>query len=269
MEDIEINLLLEGIYQAHGFDFRNYLRSSIRRRIIHRMQAEGLPSITALLERVLYDPEFIGKIVNDFSIRVTEMYRDPAFFLAFREKIIPIIRDAPEIRLWHAGCSTGEEVYSMAILLQEENLLHKTKIYATDMNEQAIEQAKAGKYPLKRMQLFTKNYLLSGGKQEFSAYYITDHEYAIFKPDMMSKVVFAQHNLATDSTFNDFHVILCRNVLIYFDSVLQQRVYNLFYESLTSEGVLALGNMEAIISASKTQFEEIMPCQRIFRKRQA
>jgi len=266
-EDIEITLLLEGIYRAYGFDFRNYLRSSIRRRIMHLKEAEGVPTITALLEKVLHEPDFIGRVVNDFSIGVTEMYRDPAFFLAFREKIIPMLKHLPEVRIWHAGCSTGEEVYSMAILLQEENLLHKTKIYATDMNERVIEQAKKGEFPLKRMQTFTKNYMLAGGQQEFSAYYRTDHSYAIFKPELMSKAVFAQHNLATDSTFNEFHVILCRNVMIYFDSALQQRVYSLFNESLISGGFLALGNMESIISASKAQFEEIVPCQRIFRKK--
>lgn len=267
-EDIEITLLLEGIYRAYGFDFRNYLRSSIRRRIVKRMHAEGLSNITALLEKVLHEPGFITLLLNDFSIRVTEMYRDPEFFLALREEIIPNFRNLPEIRIWHAGCSTGEEVYSMAILLQEEGLLEKAKIYATDMNEQAIEHAKAGKFHLKRMQAFTKNYLQAGGQQEFSAYYITDHKYAIFKPDIAERVVFAQHNLATDSTFNEFHLILCRNVLIYFDSVLQHRAHNLFYESLTADGFLALGNMESIISANKTQYDEVVPCQRIFRKRQ-
>jgi len=266
-EDIEITLLLEGIYRAYGFDFRHYLRSSIRRRILHLKEAEGLPTITALLEKVLHEPDFIGSVVNDFSIRVTEMYRDPSFFLAFRETIIPMLKQLPEVRIWHAGCSTGEEVYSMAILLLEENLLHKTKIYATDMNERVIEQAKRGEFPLKRMQTFTKNYMLAGGKQEFSTYYRTDQSYAIFKPELMSKAVFAQHNLATDSTFNEFHVILCRNVLIYFDSVLQQRVYSLFSGSLIPGGFLALGHMESIISASKAQFEETVPCQRIFRKK--
>jgi len=268
IEDIEITLLLEGIYRAYGFDFRNYLRSSLRRRMQLRMHSEGFTSITALLEKVLHDPGFIKKIINDFSIRVTEMYRDPHFFLAFRNKIIPIIKDYPEIKIWHAGCSSGEEVYSMAILLKEENLLHKAKIYATDMNETVIEQAKEGKFPLKRMRTFTKNYLLAGGKKEFSTYYTTDHEKAIFHPELMSNVVFAQHNLATDSTFNEFHIILCRNVLIYFDSILQQRVHQLFYESLTSDGFLALGNMESIIPAIKQQYDEFVPCERIYRKRQ-
>ncbi|WP_373425838.1 CheR family methyltransferase [Paenibacillus endoradicis] len=266
LEHIEIRLLLEGIYQTYGFDFRNYLQSSLRRRIINRMQIEQLPNMITLLEKVLYEPEFIKTIVNDLSIRVTEMYRDPSFFLAFRQKIVPMIRDYSEIRIWHAGCSTGEEVYSMAILLEEEDLLHKTKLYATDMNEQVIEQAKLGKFSLKRMQTFTKNYMLAGGTKEFSTYYITDDEYAIFHPEIMNKVVFAQHNLATDSTFNEFHIILCRNVMIYFDTKLQHRVHNLFYESLTSDGFLVLGNMESIIAANKAQYEDIVPCERIFRK---
>lgn len=266
LERIEIKLLLEAIYEAYGFDFRNYLQSSIRRRIINRMQVEKLPTIISLLEKVLYEPEFMKTLVNDLSIRVTEMYRDPSFFLAFRQKIIPMIRDYSEIRIWHAGCSTGEEVYSMAILLQEEDLLHKTKIYATDMNEQVIEQAKLGKFSLKKMQTFTKNYMLAGGMKEFSGYYITDDQYAIFHPEIMNNVVFAQHNLATDSTFNEFHIILCRNVMIYFDIKLQHRVHNLFHESLTANGFLLLGNMESIIAANKAQYEEIVPCERIFRK---
>jgi len=266
LERIEIKLLLDGIYQAYGYDFRNYLQSSLRRRILNRMQIERLPNMITLLEKVLYEPEFMKTIVNDLSIRVTEMYRDPSFFQAFRQKVVPIIRDYSEIRIWHAGCSTGEEVYSLAILLQEEDLLHKAKIYATDMNEQVIEQAKLGKFSLKRMQTFTKNYMLAGGTKEFSTYYITDNEYAIFHPEIMNKVSFAHHNLATDSTFNEFHIILCRNVMIYFDTTLQHRVHNLFYESLTADGFLALGNMESIIAANKAQYEEIVPCERIFRK---
>ncbi|OMF23464.1 chemotaxis protein CheR [Paenibacillus sp. FSL H8-0548] len=266
LERIEIGLLLEGIYSISGFDFRNYLRSSLQRRIKYRLSLEGLRTITALLEKVLHEPGFINKLLNDFSIKVTEMFRDPSFFAALRTEVIPSLRALPEIRIWHAGCATGEEVYSMAILLQEEGLLEKTKLYATDMNEYAIEIAKQGRFPLKRMQTFTKNYLKAGGTKEFSAYYTTDHDYALFHPDIKKNMTFAQHNLATDRSFNEFHLILCRNVLIYFDSDLQSRVHRLFFESLSQNGFLALGNMESIISNQKTHYNDINCSERIFRK---
>ncbi|MDQ8732917.1 protein-glutamate O-methyltransferase CheR [Paenibacillus sp. LHD-38] len=266
LEAIEINLLLDGIYNVYGFDFRNYLRSSLRRRIQHRMNLEGLPTITSLLEKVLHEPGFMEKLQNDFSIKVTEMFRDPSFFASFRNEVIPMLRDLPEIRIWHAGCATGEEVYSMAILLQEEGLLDKTKIYATDMNEQVIQSAKLGKFSIKRMQTFTKNYLQAGGTKEFSSYYSADYEFAMFHPYMKENMMFAQHNLATDRSFNEFHVILCRNVMIYFDTELQRRVHDLFYESLASQGFLALGNMESMISVHKAQYEDFNPTERIFRK---
>ncbi|MGG1636929.1 CheR family methyltransferase [Paenibacillus sp. NRS-1760] len=266
LERIEIDLLLDGIYRVYGYDFRNYLRSSLRRRITHRMNLEGLPTITSLLEKVLHEPGFIHILLNDFSIRVTEMFRDPNFFAAFRKDVIPFLRNLPEIRIWHAGCATGEEVYSMAILLQEEGLLDKAKIYATDMNEHVIESAKQGKFPLKRMQGFTKNYLQAGGTKEFSSYYTTDYEHALFHPYIKENMMFAQHNLATDRSFNEFHVILCRNVLIYFDPDLQSRVHTLFFESLALQGFLALGNMESLISVHKIKYEDFNQSERIFRK---
>jgi chemotaxis protein methyltransferase CheR len=266
LERIEINLLLEGIYSIYGFDFRNYLRSSLRRRIYHRLNLEGLPTITSLLEKVLHEPKFIDKLLNDFSIKVTEMFRDPSFFATFRNDVIPVLRELPEIRIWHAGCATGEEVYSMAILLHEEGLLDKAKIYATDMNEHVIESAKEGKFPLKRMQSFTKNYLQAGGTKEFSSYYTTNHEHARFHSYIKENMMFAQHNLATDRSFNEFHVILCRNVLIYFDSELQNHVHQLFFESLALEGFLALGNMESLLTPHKNKYMDFNAPERIFRK---
>jgi chemotaxis protein methyltransferase CheR len=266
LEGIEINLLLEGIYSIYGFDFRSYLRSSLRRRIYHRMNLEGLPTITSLLEKVLHEPNFIDKLLNDFSIKVTEMFRDPSFFASFRKDVIPLLRELPEIRIWHAGCATGEEVYSMAILLEEEGLLNKAKIYATDMNELVIESAKQGKFPLKRMQTFTKNYLRAGGTKEFSSYYTTNYEHALFHPHIKENIMFAQHNLATDRSFNEFHVILCRNVLIYFDSELQNHVHQLFFESLALNGFLALGNMESLLTPLKNKYEDFNAPERIFRK---
>lgn len=266
LERIEMNLLLEGIYCAYGFDFRNYLRSSLRRRIFYRMNQDNLPTITSLLNKVLHEPDYLDKIVNDFSIKVTEMFRDPSFFHTFRLEVVPFLKGYPEIRIWHAGCATGEEVYSMAILLQEEGLLDKTKLYATDMNEQIINTAKKGKFPLKRMQSFTKNYLQAGGAKEFSSYYMTDHEHALFHPSIKENITFAQHNLATDRSFNEFHVILCRNVLIYFDPALQRRVHDLFVDSLAHHGFLGLGNMESLISSHKAHYKDFNPTERIFRK---
>ncbi|SFE56096.1 chemotaxis protein methyltransferase CheR [Paenibacillus catalpae] len=266
-ENIEIELLIEGIYLAYGHDFRHYLRSSLRRRIRNRMCLDGADTVTGLLGKVLHEPGYVNKLVNDFSIKVTEMFRDPSFFKAFRERAVPLLRNSPEIRIWHAGCSTGEEVYSMAILLQEEGLLDKAKIYATDMSERAIEQAKAGKFPLKRMQTFTKNYMQAGGTKEFSAYYTTDRDYAIFDPSLADHMMFAQHNLATDSTFNEFHVILCRNVMIYFNPELQDRVHRLFHDSLTVDGILGLGSMEYLIAPWKHHYEELADGERLFVKK--
>lgn len=266
-ETIEIELLIEGIYLAYGHDFRHYLRSSLRRRIRNRMYQDGAATVTELLGKVLHEPGYVNKLVNDFSIKVTEMFRDPSFFKAFRERAVPLLGKLPEIRIWHAGCSTGEEVYSMAILLQEEGLLDKAKIYATDMSEHAIEQAKAGKFPLKRMQTFTKNYMQAGGTKEFSAYYSTDRDYAIFNRSLAEHMMFAQHNLATDSTFNEFHVVLCRNVMIYFNPELQDRVHRLFHDSLTDDGILGLGSMEYLIAPWKQHYEELADGERLFVKK--
>ncbi|NIK67152.1 MULTISPECIES: protein-glutamate O-methyltransferase CheR [unclassified Paenibacillus] len=266
-EDVEIELLIEGLFRAYGYDFRHYLRSSLRRRIRNRMYMDGVPTVTGMLEKILHEPDYVQKLTNDFSIKVTEMFRDPSFFRAFRERAVPLLDKLPEIRIWHAGCSTGEEVYSMAILLQEQGLLGKARIYATDMSERAIEQAKEGKFPLKRMQTFTKNYLQAGGTKEFSAYYTADRDYAIFDRSLAQHMMFAQHNLATDSTFNEFHVILCRNVMIYFNPELQGRVHRLFHESLTEAGILGLGSMEYLIAPWKQHYEELADGERLFVKK--
>ncbi|MGO4371980.1 CheR family methyltransferase [Paenibacillus sp. 2TAB19] len=263
---IETELLLEGIYRKYGFDFRHYLRSSLLRRIYNRMSLDDLPTITSLLNKVLHEPDYFGVLLNDFSIKVTEMFRDPEFFYAFRRDVIPLLKDLPEIRIWSAGCATGEEVYSLGILLHEEGLLDRTKLYATDMSEQAIQTAKQGKFPLKRMQSFTKNYMQAGGDKEFSAYYTADHEYAHFHSFMKEHLVFAQHNLATDCSINEFHVVLCRNVLIYFDSVLQHRVHGLIHDSLSPSGILALGAKESFLTPFKSRYEVLSATDRIFRK---
>lgn len=268
LQEIEINLLLEGLYQLYGYDFRGYVRGSIGRRILNRMKAERLPTITALLEKVLHEPGVLERLLNDFSIRMTEMYRDPHFFAAFRNEVVPLLRELPEIRIWHAGCATGEEVYSMAILMQEEGLYGKTRIYATDMNEKALMAAQKGAFPLKKMQQFTKNYLKAGGKMAFSEYYNTDHQFAYFSPSLNENLTFAQHNLVSDSSFNEFHVILCRNVMIYFDNALQQQVHRLFYDSLADGGFIGLGSKESILGMPKgLKYAEFNSSEKIYRKK--
>ncbi|GHH98761.1 CheR family methyltransferase [Neobacillus kokaensis] len=267
LEQIEINLLLEGLYQKYGYDFRGYVRASLSRRVIHRMRAERLPTITSLLEKILHDPAYLERLLNDLSIRMTEMYRDPSFFAAFRSEVVPHLQELPEIRIWHAGCATGEEVYSMAILMMEEGLAAKTKIYATDMNEKALSAAQKGAFPLKKMQQYTKNYLKAGGKKAFSEYYTTDHQFAYFSPIMKDNLTFAQHNLVTDRSFNEFHVILCRNVMIYFDNDLQQKVHRLIYNSLADGGFVGLGSKESILFMPKgLDYKDFNANEKIYRK---
>lgn len=251
--DIEVDLLLEGIFRLSGFDFRQYNRSSITRRIYYRMKMDNISTITRLLERVIHEEAFLEQLLNDFSINVTEMFRNPSFFRAFREQVIPHLRKQDEIRVWHAGCATGEEVFSMAILLEEEGLKDKSVIYATDMNENVLQKASKGVFPLHKMQAYTKNYMLAGGMNAFSEYYKTDHQSAYFHSDLLKNIIFAQHNLVTDQSFNEFHVIICRNVLIYFNPMLQNQVHHLFYESLSKEGFLGLGDKETL------SFVEVMP----------
>lgn len=266
-EDLEVDFLLEAVYRLSGFDFRQYNRSSISRRIHNRMKMNGIPTITGLLEKVIHEDGFLEQLLNDFSINVTEMFRNPSFFKAFREEVVPILREYPEIRIWHAGCATGEEVYSMAILLEEEGLKDKTVIYATDMNEQVLEKASKGAFPIQKMQAYTKNYMLAGGNKAFSEYYKADYQYAYFHPSLLENIIFAQHNLVTDQSFNEFHVIICRNVLIYFTPELQDQVQHLFYESLSPQGFLGLGDKETLkFCQVMDNFQEVVGSERIYQR---
>lgn len=265
--NLEIDLLLEAIYRLSGYDFRQYNRSSISRRIFNRMRINSIPTISRVQEKVIHDQAFLEQLLNDFSINVTEMFRNPSFFKAFREKVIPTLREYQEIRIWHAGCATGEEVYSMAILLQEEGLIDKAVIYATDMNEQVLEKAKKGIFPIHKMQAYTKNYMLAGGAYAFSEYYKTDYQYAYFHSTLLKNIIFAQHNLVTDQSFNEFHVILCRNVLIYFSPQLQSQVHRLFYESLSDKGFLCLGDKETLrFEEVISNYKEFIGNERIYQK---
>ncbi|MCU9612544.1 protein-glutamate O-methyltransferase CheR [Caldibacillus lycopersici] len=267
LEKLEINLLLQGIFHWYGHDFRNYSYQSIRRRVWHRVHAEKLSTILELLDVVLHDADCLQRLIADFSINVTEMFRDPSFFWHFRKQVIPLLKTYPSIRIWHAGCSTGEEVYSMAILLHEEGIYDRTKIYATDMNAKVLKTAKNGVFPIEHMKKYTKNYFEAGGTVSLSDYYTVSNNGVKFHPSLSKNIVFAQHNLVTDRSFNEFHVILCRNVLIYFNRSLQNKVHNLFYESLGLFGILGLGDKETIYYTEKKDcYEEIVHTQKLYRK---
>jgi chemotaxis protein methyltransferase CheR len=265
-ERIEIELLLEGVFRQYGFDFRSYAFASIRRRLWKHITAAGLRTISALQEQVLHDPVAMDRLLLDLSVNVTAMYRDPVFYQAFRQEVVPRLRTYPFIRVWHAGCSTGEEVVSMAILLQEEGLYDRARIYATDINEVVLQQARTGIFPLDRMQEYTENYIRAGGTRSFSEYYTARYDGALFSPALLANVVFSQHNLATDRSFAEFNVIICRNVLIYFDRSLQARVHALFYESLATFGVLGLGSKESLRLSPFEACYEPLGTSRLYRK---
>jgi chemotaxis protein methyltransferase CheR len=267
LETIEIQLLLEGLFRYYGFDFRDYALASLKRRIWNAIHAERLTTISGLQEKVFHDPCCMERFLLGLSVHVTSMFRDPSFYLAFRTQVVPLLRTYPFIRLWLAGCSTGEEVYSMAILLQEEELYHRCRIYATDMSEVVLRKAKAGIYPLDLMQDYTQNYLKAGGKRSFSEYYTAAYDSAIFRSSLRENVIFSQHNLATDRSFNEFNVIFCRNVLIYFNQSLQQRVHKLLYESLSNFGVLGLGRQESLkFSPQEHHYEALDKREKLYRR---
>jgi len=267
LEDIEIVLLLEGIYQRYGFDFRNYALASLRRRIWGFARGENLKTISAVQEKVLHDPSCLERFMLALSVHVSAMFRDPNFFLLFRSKAIPLLRTYPYIRIWLAGCSTGEEVYSTAIILQEEKLYSRSRIYASDMNEAVLRAAKAGIYPMHLMRSYTANYIQAGGTRSFSEYYTAGYDNVIMRSALLDQVVFCQHNLATDGCFNEFNVILCRNVMIYFDKTLQKRVHNLFYKSLASFGLLGLGDKESLhLSGYEQSYEQLSGKEKLYRK---
>jgi chemotaxis protein methyltransferase CheR len=266
-EDIEVRLLLEAIYLKYGYDFRNYTKASIKRRINQRLVLSKLANISAMQHQLLTNKVFFETLLHDFSIQVTEMFRDPSFYLALREHMIPILRTYPYIKIWHAGCASGEEVYSMAILLKEEGLLDKTLIYATDINEVVLKKAKDGIYPVDRIKEFTQNYQKAGGIKSFSNYYTAKYDAVIMNKELKKNMIFAQHNLATDHDFGEMNLIMCRNVLIYFDDALENRVLGLFKNSLIRQGFLCLGSKESInFSDSNNYFDEFVPNEKIYRK---
>jgi chemotaxis protein methyltransferase CheR len=267
LERIEMQLLLEGIYQHYGYDFRGYALASLKRRLWSRAHSEGLTTLSELQASVLHDTGCMERLLQDLSINVTSMFRDPSFYAAFREQVVPLLRTYPFLRIWNAGCSTGEETYSLAILLMEAGLCDKTRIYATDINDGVIERARRGRFPLDRMRDYTANYLRAGGQDEFSRYYTAEGDEAAFSQELCSRVVFANHNLVSDGPFNDFNVIVCRNVMIYFGKGLQDRVHDLFYASLETFGVLALGHKESIkFTSHEGSYELLNSQERLYRK---
>jgi chemotaxis protein methyltransferase CheR len=267
-ENAELQSLLEAIYQKYGYDFRHYSQASIRRRVLQRFVRSNLPDLSALQNKLLHDKNFFHTLLMDFSINVTEMYRDPSFYLALRRTVIPILKTYPIVRIWNAGCSTGEEIYSTAILFQEEGLLDKTLIYATDFNEIILQKARAGIFPIERMKVYTSNYQHAGGKESFANYYSVKNEVAVMDKALKKNIIFSTHNLATDGVFGEMHLIMCRNVMIYFDKELQNRVIGLFHDSLVRRGILCLGGKESLrFSRYNQMFDELIAQEKIFQKK--
>ena len=254
--DLEIELLLEGVHRRYGLDFRDYAKSTLRRRIRARVLAEELPNTAALQGRVLRDVDCLDRLVKSLSVHVTAMFRDPEFYLALREKVVPHLRTYPFLRIWHAGCSTGEEVYSLAILLCEVGLYERSRLYATDISDEALARARSGVFSLEGMRENTRNYVKAGGQGAFSDYYSSDDAGAKFSQKLRKNLVFARHNLVTDGSFNEFHLILCRNVIIYFSTPLQERVHSLLIDSLPVLGFLGLGLKESLHPSSLEQFTD-------------
>lgn len=267
LEDIEITALLETVHQRYGYDFRQYSRESLKRRIHTLMNRNSVSTVSELQNYVLHDAEWLERFLLAISVSVTAMFRDPSFYLALRKQVIPFLRTYPTVRVWIAGCSTGEEAYSLAILLQEEGLYDRSSIYATDMNQAVLKVARDGIFPIARMKEYTDNYLKAGGIEEFSTYYTAAFESIIFNQTLKKNLIFAQHNLANDQSFNEFNLIICRNVMIYFNETLQRRVFNLLHESLAVLGILALGNRESIKhDPHSIYYEDIDEKERIYKR---
>ncbi len=265
--DIELRMLIEAVYLQYNYDFRDYTGASQKRRVLHALHEMNCPTISALQAKVMHDTAAFTQLLQYLTIPVTEMFRDPPFYGALRDQVLPFLKTYPSLKIWVAGCSTGQEVYSMAILLREEGLLERAIIYATDINPQSLETARRGVFPLEHMQLYTENYQAAGGKTAFSDYYTAAYGGARFDQSLMENVTFADHSLATDSVFSETHLISCRNVMIYFNRKLQNRVFGLFHESLCHRGFLALGSKESVdFSDYGGRFDALAKRERIFRK---
>ncbi len=267
ISDEEMEVLLFDVLDRYGYDFTDYSRASLKRRINRLISLDKFPSLAEFRYRLQTDSNYLHRFVEEVTVNVTEMFRDPPFYKLLREEVLPVLATYPFIRIWHAGCSTGEEVYSMAILLHEANLLHKSLIYATDVNPGVLEILKKGIYPMAQMKMHEENYVKSGGTRDFSQYYTTKYNLAKFDQAFTDKMIVSTHNLTSDRSFNEFQLICCRNVLIYFEKNLQDRVLTLFTDSLQKRGFLALGSKESLkFSAVNDYFKQVENKERIWRK---
>ncbi len=265
--DLELRLLLDAVYLRYHYDFRGYAMTSLRRRMRHAMGRFGCAQMSDLQHRILHEPAFFAEAMQYFTVQVSEMFRDPSYFRALREDVMPVLGTYPSIKIWVAGCSHGEEVWSLAILLAEEGLLDRSIIYATDINPEALAKAEQGTYPAERLALFSGSYLAAGGKGSLSDYYTSAYGNAMFDRALRKTIVFADHSLATDSVFSEVHFVSCRNVLIYFNRELQDRAVGLFSGSLVRKGFLGLGSKESLrFGAHAEVFEPFVPAERIYRK---
>jgi chemotaxis protein methyltransferase CheR len=265
--DIELKLLAEAVYLRYGHDFRAYSGASFKRRMLYAIQQMELPTVSALQEKILHQSESFSQLLQFLTVPVSEMFRDPAYFLALRTHVVPVLRTYPSIKVWVAGCSIGQEAYSLAILLREESLLERTILYATDINPSSLEAARKGIYALDSIKGYTANYQQSGGKRSFSDYYTAGYDGALFDKGLRDSITFADHSLATDSVFSETQLVSCRNVLIYFNRELQDRALGLFNESLSHRGFLGLGSRESLdFSGYKDAFEPVARAERVYRR---
>ncbi|QRQ99943.1 CheR family methyltransferase [Dyadobacter sandarakinus] len=258
IDDEDVDLLLTDLLDIYGYDFTSYSRASLKRRIVRLCTLDKFPSFAELRYKVRSDPGYLKRFVEEVTVNVTEMFRDPPFYRSLRDDVLPVLATKPFIRIWHAGCSTGEEVFSMAILLKEANLLRKSLLYATDLNPGVLDKVRKGIFALNYMKQYSESYIASGGTHDFSQYYTANYGQAKFDHELSEKIIISTHNLVSDSSFNEFDLILCRNVLIYFDKDLQDRVLKLFDESLSPLGYLALGTKETLkFSAVQHKFQQL------------
>jgi len=265
--DIEVKLMLEAVYLRYQHDFRDYAVTSLRRRMRQAMDRFGCERLAHLQDRVLREPEVFAQMLQYFTVQVSELFRDPTYFATLRREVVPMLATYPSIKVWVAGCSSGEEVWSLAILLAEEKLLDRALIYATDINPEALRKAEAGVYPLERMALFSRNYQAAGGTGSLSDYYTAAYDGVVFDRKLRRNIVFADHSLATDTVFSEVHLVSCRNVLIYFNPGLQDRAINLFRDSLVHRGFLGLGSKETLQFGAHAQaFEAVASPERIYRR---
>ena len=269
IENIEIDLLLEAVYRRYGYDFRSYARASIERRVLQFQSANGFSSVSEMIPVLFYDKELFAKLVRYFSIAVTEIFRDPLVYRAVRKKVVPLLRTWPHFKVWHAGCATGEEVYSLALVLKEEGLYERSTIYATDFNDEVLDRAREGVYEIGKLQEASRNYLQAGGKTSLSEFYHARYDAAAMDGSLKERITFANHNLTVDGAFGEMHLVFCRNVLIYFNRELQGRVLKLFTESLVNGGFLCLGSKEDLqFSEVNHHYEVVDKKARIYKKKE-